>query len=205
MRTLAHVWNSRWLMKSIPIQRLLTHQAHMCGVRFALYGTLSVPPVMVFSPGWAMPLVAAWARAMAVRALGARAAEVVRLRWRISEQAPLGREAYVQAVDGSADGLLRAVFLWRAAQDALGYNADTPGKAATTVDFGDIVQWCRQEQSLGGLLLRLQDEAQQCSPQEAARLWDRFVREQERVLFGDDDEADAARSSVQDALQSLAK
>lgn len=109
-------------MPVIPVQRLLAHEARQARVRFFIDDSGNeVPAIMVFSPSWAMPLVSAYAKCLAVRAFGESSLEWMRDRLMISKRSPLGYESHWAAIDGSAHGLLRAAILTRAAQEALGY------------------------------------------------------------------------------------
>lgn len=109
-------------MHAIPAQRLLTHEVNQAGVGFFLgEERQAVPSILIFSPAWSLPLVAAYAKAMAMQALGERAHEIVAEARVESARAPLGFESHLGPIDGSPEGLLRAAFLTRAAQEALGY------------------------------------------------------------------------------------
>ncbi len=110
-------------MHAIPIQRLLTHEVNHARVSF-FFGDAQqeTPAILIFSPAWAMPLVAAYAKGIAVQALGRDALALVQERRTQSEDAPLGYISHLAAVDGTAQGLLRAAVVTRAAQEALGYS-----------------------------------------------------------------------------------
>lgn len=118
-------------MRVVPVQRLLTQQALAAGWRFALGapalgGAVPVAPMMVFSPGWLMPLINRYAMALGVAMLGEASLAMWGHRREAVNGSPLGWESHVLPVDGSAEGILRAALVSRACEEALGARFDRP-------------------------------------------------------------------------------
>lgn len=144
-------------MPKLTAQRLLALQAMQARIYFTMdEGSTPVPPMMMFASGWAMPLVAAYARAVALTSLGAGATALLQEQRRSSAVSPLGEEVTVGIIDGSAAGLLRAALLSYAAQEALGFRWDAPG----LVDWDVLVQGVMlRPHGLASQLLRARSEA----------------------------------------------
>lgn len=169
-------------MHAIPLQRLLTHEANRAQVVFlednaeaGVTGALRrVGALLVFSPAWAMPLVAAYARAIAYGALGERGVQWLGANTHARSGAALELETHVPPVDGSAQGIWRAAIFTRAAQEALGYTldvlpSDDPARRQL-VNWSEIADRAmRDPQSIAYRLLRA---ASNQDLEDATRGWD---------------------------------
>jgi len=139
----------------ITVQRLLARQAAQAGVTFCLDDDAQeAPPLLLFSPAWAQPLISAYARVLAMLSLGDAAQVLFPCEFKTSSAAPLGLVCKEGPIDGSAAGLLRAAIVSRAAQEALGFTLFASRPQPQRINFMDVVRRCESPETLAGRALR---------------------------------------------------
>jgi len=141
--------------RTITVQRLLAQQAIQAGITFGLDDDpQDVPPLLLFAAAWSQPLVSAYARLLSILSMGKNAHILFPCEFKSSPAAPLGLICTEAPVNGSADGILRAAIVSRAAQEALGFSFFD--KNPQRVNFMDVVRRCASEETLAGQALRCQ-------------------------------------------------
>lgn len=108
----------------VPVTKLLTGRQYYQRVGFSIRGAGDLPPVYlgansVFSPSMLLPAIVAKAEALLRYSLGQDAAAVLGVQRSMSPLAQFGVEADVKPIDGSTEGLLRALFIVQAAEQIL--------------------------------------------------------------------------------------
>lgn len=110
-------------MRAFPIQRILANDA--AGMTFrSQRGDMNA--LVVFSPIVFMPVIAAKAVAIARHVFGPEGDQVLGLQRTLSDGAMFGLEATVGPLDGSPEGILRALIMTRASQQVFGFTAGRP-------------------------------------------------------------------------------